>query len=89
MSISKRNNLVIPEVQNGFTNRLFKNKQISYSDRFVGFSDKENTIVLTYLDINMYLMKFFKALGFLLLIYPSRPTCKFNLFYKVFSNPRR
>ena len=59
-----------------FTNRLFKAKQISYSDRFIGFWDMENAIVLAYLYINMDLMKFWR---------PSissylRPTCKFILF---------
>ena len=41
-----------------FTNRLFKTKQISYSDRLIEFSDMENAIVLAYLYINMDLIKF-------------------------------
>ena len=44
-----------------FTNRLFKTKQISYSDRLIEFSDMENAIVLAYLYINMDLLKFWRT----------------------------
>lgn len=47
----KQKGLVFPEVQNVFTTRLFKTKQISYSDRFVELSDQKNVIDLAYLEI--------------------------------------
>lgn len=56
----KEKGLVIPEIQNVFTKKLFKTKQISYSDRCAGFSDQETAIILVYLKIKMYLMEFFK-----------------------------
>lgn len=37
---------VVPEVQNVYTKKLFKTKQILYSDRCTGFSDQENAVIL-------------------------------------------
>lgn len=64
---------MIPEVQNVFAKRSFKTKHISYSGRFGGLSDKENAIVLAYLEIKTYLVKFCEVLRFLPLFIRQDP----------------
>lgn len=61
----KEKDLVIPDVQNVFIKKLFKTKQISCSNRFVGLSDQKTAIVSAYLEIKKYPMKFCQALRFL------------------------